>query len=135
MPGKNGFTMVEMLLVLSIIIVLSAITSSYVVVNRPKISLNQQCLVIVSLLEEAKTQAILNHCQVDIEITHQMINYQYRDQSRSVSLDASYYFESSDNFHFNRNGNINLGGTLKISDGNNSSQIVLNVGSGAFYVR
>ena len=49
MLGKKGFTMVEMLFVLSIMIVLSVFTLHFSISNRPKIAIEQQCSQIISL--------------------------------------------------------------------------------------
>ena len=95
MLGKKGFTMVEMLFVLSIMIVLSVFTLHFSISNRPKIAIEQQCSQIISLLEEAKTLALTSHDQVDINISSNQISYSQGNKSRTLLLTFSYYFYST----------------------------------------
>lgn len=135
MLGKKGFTMVEMLFVLSIMIVLSVFTLHFSISNRPKIAIEQQCSQIISLLEEAKTLALISHNQVDINISSNQISYSQGNKSRTLLLNFSYYFKYYYDFHFNKNGNISSGGRIELGNTNEIKTIILNVGSGAFYVR
>lgn len=135
MLGKKGFTMVEMLFVLSILIVLSVFTLHFSISNRPKIAIEQQCSQIISLLEEAKTLALTSHNQVDINISSNQISYSQGNKSRTLLLNFSYYFKYYYDFHFNKNGNISSGGRIELGNTNEIKTIILNVGSGAFYVR
>lgn len=134
MLGKKGFTMVEMLFVLSIMIVLSVFTLHFSISNRPKITIEQQCSQIISLLEEAKTLALTSHDQVDINISSNQISYSQGNKSRTLLLNFSYYFKYYYDFHFNKNGNISSGGRIELGNTNEIKTIILNVGSGAFYV-
>lgn len=135
MLGKKGFTMVEMLFVLSIMIVLNVFTLHFSISNRPKIAIEQQCSQIISLLEEAKTLALTSHNQVDINISSNQISYSQGNKSRTLLLNFSYYFKYYYDFHFNKNGNISSGGRIELGNTNEIKTIILNVGSGAFYVR
>ena len=135
MLGKKGLTMVEMLFVLSIMIVLSVFTLHFSISNRPKIAIEQQCSQIISLLEEAKTLALTSHDQVDINISSNQISYSQGNKSRTLLLNFSYYFKYYYDFHFNKNGNISSGGRIELGNTNEIKTIILNVGSGAFYVR
>ena len=127
--------MVEMLFVLSILIVLSVFTLHFSISNRPKIAIEQQCSQIISLLEEAKTLALTSHDQVDINISSNQISYSQGNKSRTLLLNFSYYFKYYYDFHFNKNGNISSGGRIELGNTNEIKTIILNVGSGAFYVR
>ena len=127
--------MVEMLFVLSIMIVLSIFTLHFSISNRPKIAIEQQCSQIISLLEEAKTLALTSHDQVDINISSNQISYSQGNKSRTLLLNFSYYFKYYYDFHFNKNGNISSGGRIELGNTNEIKTIILNVGSGAFYVR
>ncbi len=127
--------MVEMLFVLSIMIVLSVFTLHFSISNRPKIAIEQQCSQIISLLEEAKTLALTSHDQVDINISSNQISYSQGNKSRTLLLNFSYYFKYYYDFHFNKNGNISSGGRIELGNTNEIKTIILNVGSGAFYVR
>lgn len=127
--------MVEILFVLSILIVLSVFTLHFSISNRPKIAIEQQCSQIISLLEEAKTLALTSHDQVDINISSNQISYSQGNKSRTLLLNFSYYFKYYYDFHFNKNGNISSGGRIELGNTNEIKTIILNVGSGAFYVR
>lgn len=127
--------MIEMLFVLSIMIVLSVFTLHFSISNRPKIAIEQQCSQIISLLEEAKTLALTSHNQVDINISSNQISYSQGNKSRTLLLNFSYYFKYYYDFHFNKNGNISSGGRIELGNTNEIKTIILNVGSGAFYVR
>ena len=127
--------MVEMLFVLSIMIVLNVFTLHFSISNRPKIAIEQQCSQIISLLEEAKTLALTSHNQVDINISSNQISYSQGNKSRTLLLNFSYYFKYYYDFHFNKNGNISSGGRIELGNTNEIKTIILNVGSGAFYVR
>ena len=135
MHTNHGFTLIEVIFAISIIIVLSAFTLHFTITSSPKPGFEQQCQPIISLLEEAKSQAILKHHQVNVVVTNQQITYQDASSERTVVLNQAYYFNDSYEFHFNQNGNINAGGHFDICDEQICKSIVLNVGSGAFYVK
>lgn len=135
MQNKSGFTLIEELFVISIIVLLSVFTLSYTFNFKPKISLKQQCNQIVSLLEEGKSKSIINHEKIDIEIASNKITYKGIDKERTINLNDNYYIDDSYEFHFNDKGNISSGGHLNICDKSVCKSIVLNVGSGAIYVK
>lgn len=132
---KKGFTLIEVLFTISILIILSTFTLTYSITTKPQISLNKQCQLIISLLEEGKSVAILNHRQVDIEISANMISFNNDGKEKKVTLTGDNYIDHSYDFHFNRNGNISSGGKLNICNQKQCKSIILNVGSGAFYVK
>lgn len=135
MQGSRGFTLIEVVFTISIIIVLSTFTLHYVINSQPKITLEQQCDLIVRLLEESKSVAILKHQQIDIEISSNKIGYYGEAVERVIILNEHYYIDDGYDFHFNRNGNISSGGHLNICSYDRCKSIILNVGSGAFYVK
>ena len=101
-------------------------------VSFPKASQLEEHL---ALLEEAKTLALTSHNQVDINISSNQISYSQGNKSRTLLLNFSYYFKYYYDFHFNKNGNISSGGRIELGNTNEIKTIILNVGSGAFYVR
>lgn len=127
--------MIEILFVLSVIIIVNVFTLHFSITNRPKIAMEQQCDQVISLLEEAKTLALISHNQVNINVSPNQITYSQGSKSRTLFLNFSYFFKYYYDFHFNKNGNISLGGRIELCDNNIIKTIVLNVGSGAFYVR
>lgn len=135
MHDNQGFTLIETIFVLSIIIMLSTLTLHYAIVSSPVISLEQQCQQIISLLEEAKTTALLNHQKIELLIDDKQISYQYLNQECKVKLNDKYYFQNSIELYFNENGNINKGNHLNICHQETCKSIVFNVGSGTFYAK
>lgn len=135
MHDKNGFTLIETIFVLSIIIMISTFTLHYAIVSSPKISLKQQCQLVISLLEEAKTTALLNHQKIELLITERKISYQYLDKEHGVKLNDNYYFQNEIKLYFNNNGNINKGNHLNICNHETCKSIIFNVGSGTFYAK
>lgn len=134
MLNNRGFTLIEVIFSISVIIILSLFTLSYACLSPVHLSIEQQCNQVISLLQDAKTQALLNHQKIDIIIENNQISYNSGNQ-HVLKLDENYYFENSFELYFNKNGNINSGNTLKLCDKHTCKSIVFNVGSGAFYVK
>ena len=129
MLNNRGFTLIEVIFSISVIIILSLFTLSYARLSPVHLSIEQQCNQVISLLQDAKTQALLNHQKIDIIIENNQISYNSGNQ-HVLKLDENYYFENSFELYFNKNGN-----TLKLCDKHTCKSIVFNVGSGAFYVK
>ncbi|WP_368390330.1 prepilin-type N-terminal cleavage/methylation domain-containing protein, partial [Thomasclavelia ramosa] len=68
MYDDSGFTLIEVVFTISIILILSTITLHFVINSKPVISLQQQCQQVISLLEEGKSRAMINHEQINIVI-------------------------------------------------------------------
>lgn len=132
--NKQGFTIIEVLLCLSITIVLSMLSMPQFFTKRA-ISIEEQYVSVRSLLEEAKTTALLYHQKVTMHINSNVIEYQCDTFSRKLVLDEQYYFENSNEVHFNQNGNINQGNTISLCNQEQCRSIVFNVGSGDFYLK
>ena len=131
---NRGFTLIEVIFSISVIIILSLFTLRYARLSPVHLSIKQQCNQVISLLQDAKTQALLNHQKIDIIIENNQISYNDGNQ-HVLKLDENYYFENSFELYFNNNGNINSGNTLKLCDKNTCKSIIFNVGSGVFYVK
>ena len=134
MQDKHGFTLIEVVFTISIIIILSVFSLHFAITTPPCLSIDQQCKQIIALLQEAKTQALLNHERIDILIDHNRISYDNQGEQK-IELDRNYYFQNSFELYFNENGNINKGNHLTICNQNDCRSIVFNVGSGTFYVK
>ena len=135
MYDDSGFTLIEVVFIISIILILSTITLHFVINSKPVISLQQQCQQVISLLEEGKSRAMINHEQINIVIQTKQISYNGQKDQRTLTINDNYYIDDYYEFHFNHNGNISSGGHLKICSSNGCKSIILNVGSGAFYVK
>lgn len=134
MRSNQGFTLIEVIFTISIIIILSLFTLNFAISSPPQLSIDQQCNKVINLLEEAKTKALINHEQVDILIDVDQISYNYQKEF-VVKLNNNYYFQDSFELYFNKNGNVNSGNHLNICNQKECRSIIFNVGSGAFYVK
>ncbi|WP_455683355.1 prepilin-type N-terminal cleavage/methylation domain-containing protein [Thomasclavelia sp.] len=134
MRSNQGFTLIEVIFTISIIIILSLFTLDFAISSPPQLSIDQQCNKVINLLEEAKTKALINHEQVDILIDVDQISYNYQKEF-VVKLNKNYYFQDSFELYFNKNGNVNSGNHLNICNQKECRSIIFNVGSGTFYVK
>ena len=80
MQDKHGFTLIEVVFTISIIIILSVFSLHFAITTPLCLSIDQQCKQIIALLQEAKTQALLNHERIDILIDHNRISYDYQGE-------------------------------------------------------
>lgn len=134
MQSNHGFTLIEVIFSISVIIILSLFTLQFAITSPIHLTFDQQCLKIISLLQEAKSTALINHKQITITINRNYISYDFNGQHK-LTLDKPYYFSNNFELYFNKNGNINAGNTLNLCNQQQCRQIVFNVGSGAFYVK
>lgn len=134
MQIKSGFTLIEVIFTISIIIILSLFTLNFAISSPPQLSIEQQCSKVIALLEDAKTRALINHEQIDILIETDRISYNYQ-KDFIVKLNENYYFQDSLELYFNKNGNVNSGNHLNICNQKECRSIIFNVGSGTFYVK
>lgn len=134
MPNNRGFTLIEVIFSISVIIILSLFTLKYACLSPVHLSLEQQCNQVISLLQDAKTEALINHQKITIIIEKNQISYD-NEKKHILKLDKNYYFKNSFELCFNKNGNINSGNTLNLCDKYTCKSIVFNVGSGVFYVK
>lgn len=134
MQNNQGFTLIEVIFTISVIIILSFFTLHYAISSPPQLSFNQQCNKIISFLEEVKTKALLNHKRIDILIESARISYDFQGIV-FLELDQNYYFENSFELYFNKNGNINSANHLDVCNRETCKSIIFNLGSGVFYVK
>lgn len=135
MLANKGFTMIEVIFVLGIVILLSMFTITFSLENRNTSSVEVEYAKIQSLLQEAKTIAITTHQRVDIEMEATSISYTTSNKQRRLTLAPLYYFDSIKDIYFNHNGNINQGNTIQLCNNKRCQSIVFNVGSGDFYLK
>ena len=86
MYDDSGFTLIEVVFTISIILILSTITLHFVINSKPVISLQQQCQQVISLLEEGKSRAMINHEQINIVIQTKQISYNGQNDQRTIIL-------------------------------------------------
>lgn len=134
MPDRKGFTLIEVIFTISVLLLLSLFTLHFGLSASIYVPIDQQCKMIIALLEEAKTKALLHHEQVNILIDKKQISYD-GSSGGMLTLDENYYFENSFELYFNKNGNVSSGNHLNLCNYNECRSIIFNVGSGAFYVK
>lgn len=135
MQSNRGFTLIEVLLCLSITIILSSLTMPQMFIKEKSTSIEEQYISIRSLLEEAKTMALLYHQNVELYMHNNELEYRSNNGNRKIVLDKNYYFKNDNQIYFNQNGNINQGNTVLLCNQKECKSLVFNVGSGDFYLK
>lgn len=130
---NKGFTLIEVLLTLSIIIVLSVLTFPYMPTQSLAYNEDMIQYQIASLIDHAKSYALTNHQQVNITFTQNTISYQENQKRIQYILPEKCYFSHLKKVYFNKNGNINQGNHILIHLKNKSLKLVFHLGNGDFY--
>lgn len=135
MLNKSGFTIIEMLFTLSIVIILSLLSFSF----TRKTASNEEILdnyeQIKSLIEEARSIALSTHQRVDLIFTEKNIGYEIPKKRRTVELSRGISFTHIRNIYFNRNGVINQANHILYGSKDIQYKIVFTLGSGDFYLQ
>lgn len=135
MQNSRGFTLVEMLFSLFVVTLLSLLTLSY---HPPKVGdkeIKEAYIEIRSLLEEARTVALSQHCEVTLQITSSSMQYTSKNTSRLIELNDDIQFGHIKNIYFNKNGTINQGNHITLGTKDIVYKIVFTLGSGDFYLQ
>ena len=127
---KKGFTVVEMLFVLSITIFLSSLCLS---LHTRNISEEEEIQLIKALFDEARVMAIVNKKTVKVAVTSRQVDL-IGDDSKTIQLEQGYRFLTSHMFTFNEYGHIKIAKTLVLKTPDHLKKFVFQLGSGAFYV-
>lgn len=131
MLNNKGFTLLEMLLVLSIICMTSFLTLTF---HQPKISQEQAIMQIENFIYAAKLNAMVNKEKTNITLNRNTMSYQSTSTKKSMSLDSQIYC-SKYQFSYNTNGNIYKASTVKYTIYGKKVKFVFQVGSGSFEIR
>lgn len=123
----QGFTLLEMVLVLCVIAVLLTLTP---VIFRSSKILDFESERIVSFIKKAQALSIINRKDVHVEVKRNgiMIDDTYMAFNQSVVCDE--YL-----FYFNGKGNINMANSIHCYYYEWKKQIVMNLGNGNIYVK
>lgn len=124
---KQAYTLLEMILVLSIVMILFWVcqTSSQKIGGSKEVSLSELKI----LIEKARFQAIQTHLPVTLSF-----------KTHGVCLEGQCYMEEKisfvepTNITFNENGNIQMGRRIDFELDHTSYQLVFNVGKGAYHI-
>lgn len=130
---NKGFTLIEVLLTLSIIIILSVLTFPYI--NTQSLAYDDDMIQyqIASIIDHAKSHALTNHQQVNVTFTHNTISYQATQKSMQYILPEGCYFSHLKKVYFNKNGNINQANHIFVHLKNKSLKLVFHLGNGDYY--
>lgn len=132
MYQNKGFTLIEVLLTLSIIIVFTFLTLPYAHIKT--LSYHQDMILnqISSIICHAKSMSLTTHQQVDLTFTQKNISCQIQDRNIKYVLPEGCYFSHLKKIYFNKNGNINQANHIMIHLKNNQIKLVFHLGNGDF---
>ena len=104
---NKGFTLIEMLLVISIILTLSVL--SFPFMNTKTIYITDECVKkqIGMIINQAKSKAIISHEKVSLIVSKQEISFIDHQKKYRVVLPNNYFFNNIKEIYFNKDGNIN----------------------------
>ena len=132
MYQNKGFTMVEMLFVISIIISLSLLSFPYLKNNNRYTnveSLKNQILVVIN---QAKGQAINLRKKTELNISSQELYFIYKNQKCGIVLPTGYSFSNIKEVYFNENGNINQANHIDFNTPHKKYTLVFHLGAGDY---
>jgi type II secretion system protein H len=79
--ARGGFTIVEMLMVIAIIMIMGAIALPYLYGNRRSYHLSQAATAVTGAMQATRYQAIMTGCPYSITFTTTNTNYQVQSQA------------------------------------------------------
>lgn len=133
MYQNKGFTLIEMIFVIAIIISLTFITLPYC--HHQTLSNDVDIIKynISSIINSAKAEALTFHQKIDLEFTSHKISYQNNENTISYLLPEQCYFSSIKDVYFNENGNINKANHIILNYKDESIKLIFHLGSGDYY--
>lgn len=132
MYTEHGFTLIEMMLVLSLITSMSLL----VMMQRPvTISTQDEIIAISQTFDQARMYALTHKETVKIAVTKHQINLSSAHYQQTYRLHKPYAFTNSHSFSYNSSGHIKIAKTLKLKTPDGSKSFVFQLGSGAYYVQ
>lgn len=132
MYQNNGFTLIEMLLVLSIIITLSTLAFPYMKKQTAYISNESIQKQILMIIDQAKSQAIISHEKIILNITSHEIYYFNENQKYNFVLPDNYSFNNIKEVYFNKDGNINQANHIDLITPQKKYTLVFHLGAGDY---
>lgn len=126
--SNKGFTLLEMLIVLFVISMLVVIFPF--VKPQKHIQLGYEMQNIKQLLLQTQISALQEHCEKQVKITSDTVYY---DGHRYALVEGMHCDPAS--IYYHANGNVNQAKTIRCSCFGESKKLVIELGSGAVYVR
>jgi len=131
MLNKKGFTMIEMVFVLFIIIILSSLTMSFHLPSKKDQTIIQE---ISYILNQAKLNAMVYKETTTVSFTSKMLSVSSPHYNQDYSLTDHRVFEKYQ-MTYNESGNIKTAKTVQLHCQNKTYAFVFQVGNGCFYVQ
>lgn len=127
---KRGFTVIEMLFVLSITVLLSSLCMTF---KTRSVSEEEEIALIRNLFDEARMMAIVEKETVKVSVSNDQIDM-IGHEKKTLKLEAGYKFLTNHMFTFNDHGRIKIAKTLVLKTPEHTKKFVFQLGSGAYYV-
>ena len=134
MSQNKGFTMIEIIFTLSIILILSSFTL-YNTKKEVKVSYQNVKHNISNIIDEAKDTALTQHIQINLEFNYNKISYTYNNKTYRYVLPHEYSFEHIEKVYFNQNGSINQANHINLLFHDKVYSIVFHLGAGDYYFK
>lgn len=134
MSQNNGFSLVEELLVVSIIIVMTLFTLPYHHIDAEEKIENIQ-FHISAIINGAKAYALTSHQKVELNINEKYISYEQDEKNIRYNLPDNASFSHIIPVSFNENGNINQANPLLLNYNDMEYQLIFHLGSGDYYFK
>lgn len=127
----NGFTLLEEIFVVSIILTLSFLTLPIYRFQATE-NVDNVKYHISSIINGAKTGALTSHEKVSLYFTEDQIYYLRDDDLISYSLPDDYSFSHLKEVYFNENGNINQANHILLHYHDTQSKLIFHLGNGDY---
>lgn len=129
--NRKGFTLIEMLLVISIMCTLTLLNMS---IHNPKVSQQDTVQQISDFIYQAKINAMVNKDKTTIVLSGNKLSYSSSSTNQTVYLKNG-IVKKKYTFSYNSKGNIYKATTINFYIDGSLIEFVFQVGSGSFYVR
>lgn len=127
---KKGFTVIEMLFVLSITIFLSSLCMT---MHTRTINEQEEIALIKAMFDEARAMAIVEKDTVKLSVSNHRIDL-IGKENKTLNLEEGYQFLTNHTFTYNDHGRIKIAKTLVLKTPYHTRKFVFQLGSGAYYV-
>jgi len=129
--SRKGFTLVEMMVVLSVTLVTAAIGMCY----RPaRVPVDQEVRLLEAFFLEARARALAEKDTVSVRVSGDEVAASSSGWDDEITLSSGYRFTTAHSFSYNAKGHIKIAKTLKLKTPEGTLKFVFQLGSGTFYV-
>ena len=132
MYQNKGFTMVEMLFVISIIVSLSLLSFPYLKNKNEYTNVDNLKNQILVIINQAKGQAINSRKKTELNISSQELYFNCENQKCGIVLPIGYSFSNIKEVYFNENGNINQANHIDFNTPYKKYTLVFHLGAGDY---